>query len=181
MSDSPTKNIKDYEDVTVYGLDAETEARLIAEQKELTLCWVTKDGSPMAVIMSYLRDDDGVFWMTASGQRKRIPAIRRDGRVAIVVTSPGTSMGPGKTVTYKGFATIHDDRETKDWFYTALAERLFGDRGDPDRVTEFANMLDSPRRVIIKIEPGLRVGYDGAKMAAATAKARAEGDLTWDD
>ena len=135
----------------------------------------------MAVIMSYLRDDDGVFWMTASSQRKRIPAMRRDGRVAIVVTSPGTSMGPGKTVTYKGMASIHDDDETKGWFYTALAERLFGDRGVPERVTEFANMLNSPRRVIIRIDPGLRVGYDGAKMAAATEKARREGDLTWDD
>lgn len=174
-------NIKDYEDVTVYGLDPDTEEQLIAEQKELGFSWVTKDGSPMAVIMSYLRDDDGVFWMTASGQRKRIPAIRRDGRVALVITSPGTSLGPGKTVTYKGFASVLDDRETKDWFYRALAERLYGDRGDEDRVAEFANMLDSPRRVIIKVEPGLRVGYDGAKMAAATAKARREGDLTWDD
>ena len=177
---APEKNIKDYEDVTVYGLDDETETRLIDEQKELSFCWVTKDGSPMAVIMSYLRDDDGVFWMTASGQRKRIPAIRRDGRVAMVVTSPGTSLGPGKTVTYKGFATILDDRETKDWFYPALAKRIYGERGG-EREAEFAKMLDSPRRVIIKVEPGLRVGYDGAKMAAATAKARAAGDLSWDD
>ena len=175
------KNIKDYEDVTVYGLDAATEDQLIAEQKELSFCWTTKDGSPMAVIMSYLRDDDGNFWMTASGQRKRIPAIRRDGRVAIVITSPGTSFGPGKTVTYKGMATVLDDPDTKDWFYPALAERLYGGRGAPERVDEFAKMLDSPRRVIVKIEPGLRVGYDGAKMAAATKKAREDGDLTWDD
>lgn len=173
-------NIKDYEDVTVYGLDPDDEEQLIAEQNECTFCWVTKDGSPMAVIMSYLRDDDGVFWMTASSQRKRIPAIRRDGRVVIVITSPGTSMGPGKTVTYKGRATVLDDRETKDWFYPALAERLQAKRG-PERVAEFAKMLDSPRRVIIRIEPGLRVGYDGVKMAIATKKARDAGDLSWDD
>lgn len=177
MSD---ENIKDYEDVTVYGLDPEMEDQLIAEQKELSFCWVTRDGSPMGVIMSYLRDDDGVFWMTASGQRKRIPAIRRDGRVALVITSPGTSLGPGKTVTYKGQVTVLDDADTKTWFYPALANRLYADR-DPSRVDEFAKMLDSPRRVIIKVDPGLRVGYDGAKMRAATAKARAEGDLTWDD
>lgn len=175
------KNIKNYEDVTVYGLDPDMEERLIAEQQELSFCWVTKDGSPMAVIMSYLRDDDGNFWMTASGQRKRIPAIRRDGRVVLVITSPGTSLGPGKTVTYKGNATVLDDDETKKWFYPALAERIYGGRGSQERVDEFANMLNSPRRVIIKIEPGLRVGYDGAKMAAATTKAREAGDLTWDD
>ncbi len=174
------QHIKDYEDVTVYGLDPETEDQLIEEHKELSFCWTTKDGSPMAVIMSYFRDDEGNFWMTASGQRKRIPAIRRDPRVAIVITSPGTSMGPGRTVTYKGTATVLDDDETKAWFYRALAERLYGERGE-ERVAEFANMLNSPRRVIIKIEPGLRVGYDGRKMAEATAKAREAGNLTWVD
>ncbi|MEM9745842.1 MAG: pyridoxamine 5'-phosphate oxidase family protein [Actinomycetota bacterium] len=174
------ENIKDYEDVTVYGLDPGTEDQLIAEQNELTFCWVTKDGSPMGVIMSYLRDDDGVFWMTASGQRKRIPAIRREPRVVLVITSPGTSMGPGRTVTYKGQATVLDDRETKDWFYPALAERLMAPRG-PERVEEFAKMLDSPRRVVIRVDPGLRVGYDGRKMGAATKKAREAGDLSWDD
>lgn len=134
----------------------------------------------MAVIMSYLRTDDGVFWMTASSQRKRIPAIQRDGRVALVVTSPGTPLGPGLTVTYKGQATVLDDRATKEWFYPALAERLYG-RRRPSRVEEFAKMLDSPRRVVIRVDPGLRVGYDGRKMAAATKKARESGDLTWDD
>jgi len=46
--------IKDYEDVTVYGLDAAREAELIEQQNECTFVWVTRDGSPMAVIMSYL-------------------------------------------------------------------------------------------------------------------------------
>jgi len=181
MADEPIRN---YEDVTVYGLDAEREEELIAQQNECSFCWVTKDGSPMAVIMSYLRTDDGRFWMTASGQRKRIPAIRRDPRVALVVTSPGTKMGSGKTVTYKGHAIVHDDaatdwEATKAWFYPALAARLMGRYG-PEREREFAMMLDSPRRVIVEIVPGLRVGYDGEKMRKATDEARAAGVLHLD-
>lgn len=168
------KLITNYEDVTVYGLDREREDQLIDEQLECTFGWVTKDGSPMAAIMSYFRTEDGVFWMTASGQRKRIPAIRRDARVVVTVTSPGTSMGPGKTVTYKGIATVHDDEETKQWFYPRLAERLYG-RRKPERVAEFAKMLDSPRRVVISIAPTVRVGYDGDKMGEATRKAREAG------
>jgi general stress protein 26 len=168
------KPITNYEDVTVYGLDPERETQLIDEQLECTFGWVTKDGSPMAAIMSYFRTEDGVFWMTASGQRKRIPAIRRDGRVVVTVTSPGTSMGAGKTVTYKGIATVHEDEETKQWFYPRLAERLYG-RRNPDRVAEFAKMLDSPRRVVISIAPTVRVGYDGDKMGEATRKAREAG------
>jgi general stress protein 26 len=179
-----TMPIKDYEDVTVYGLDVEREAELIEEQNECTFCWTTKDGSPMAVIMSYLRTDDGHFWMTASRQRARIPAIQRDPRVAIVITSPGTPMGPGKTVTYKGTAVVHtpedaDFDDVKGWFYTGLAERLMGRRG-PERVVEFAHMLDSPRRVIVEITPTLRVGYDGDKMGAATTESRKAGALNWD-
>jgi len=170
--------IKDYEDVTVYGLDPDREVDLIDQQNECTFVWTTKDGSPMAVVMSYLQRD-GKFWMTASGQRKRIPAIRRDPRVAIVITSPGTKLGSGKTVTYKGTARVLDDDETKAWFYPALAERLMS-RWGQQRVDEFANMLNSPRRVIIEITPTLRVGYDGDKMRQATDDSRSAGALKWD-
>lgn len=174
-----TKNIRDYEDVTVYGLDVDREDRLVDEQNECTFVWVTADGSPMAVIMSYLRTADGTIWMTASGHRKRIPAIRRDPRVAVVITSSGTSMRAGKAVTYKGIATVHDDADTKAWFYPALAERLMGKYG-AERVTEFAHMLDSPRRVVVAIATGLRVGYDGDKMGRATTESREAGALNWD-
>jgi hypothetical protein len=178
---SEERLITNYEDVTVYDLDAEREDQLIAAQNELTFCWSTQNGSPMAVIMSYLRTPDGHFWMTASGQRKRIPAIRRDPRVVMVITSSGTDMRAGKTVTYKGNAVVHDVEsptwaETKGWFYPALGERLYGRRG-PERVTEFAAMLDSPRRVIVEVVPGLRVGYDGDKMANDTLKSRTAGLL----
>jgi hypothetical protein len=165
--------ISDYEDVSVYGLDAEREADLVEQQNECTFCWTTHDGSPMAVIMSYLRHE-GRFWLTASGQRKRIPAVRRDGRVAVVITSSGTELGPGRTVSYKGTARVLDDDATKAWLYPALAERLVGHLG-PKRVAEFTRFLDSPRRVILEVTPGLRVGYDGSRMAAATKEARAAG------
>jgi general stress protein 26 len=169
------EHITNYEDVTVYALDDPKERELIDQQNECTFAWVTKDGSPMAVIMSYL-EKDGRFWMTASGQRKRIPAIKRDPRVVVVITSTGTKMGAGKAVTYKGTAIVHDDDETKAWFYPALAERLMSRWGE-ERVKEFAQMLDSPRRVIIEIVPGLRVGYDGDKMREATNRSREAGIL----
>ena len=75
--------IDSYEDVTGYGMDPDVERELIAKQNECTFNWVTKDGWPMGVIMSYL-ERDGHFWLTSSGQRKRVPAVRRDGRVSIV-------------------------------------------------------------------------------------------------
>jgi hypothetical protein len=172
---SEPRHSRDYEDVSVYPLDGEDERRLIEQQNECTFIWDTADRGPMGVVMSYLVSG-GRFWLTASAQRKRIPAIRRDPRVAVVITSSGTPMGPGQALTYKGIAIVHDDDETKAWFYPALAERLMGARG-PGRVAEFATMLDSPRRVVIEVVPGLRVGYDGRKMGRATVASREAGVL----
>jgi hypothetical protein len=52
--------INDYKDVSVHRLDPAREGRLA-------------DGASM----SYLYRD-GRFWLTASGERKRLTAIRRD-------------------------------------------------------------------------------------------------------
>jgi len=172
------KLITNYEDVTVYGLDPEMEELMIAQQKELTFCWTTKDGSPMASILSYFYDG-GKFWMTSTAHRKRVPAIRRDPRVALVVTSTGMQMGGSRTVTYKGTARVLDDAATKAWFYPMLADRLYG-HIDEKRAKEFALMLDSPDRIIIEVTTGLRVGYDGSKMAEATRKSREAGILKID-
>ena len=41
-------------------------------------------------------------------------------------------------------------------------------------------MLDSPDRIVIEVTPGLRVGYDGTKMGAATTRSREAGILKVD-
>ena len=155
-----------YEDVTVFGLDDDVEAEMLHAQNECTFIWSNKEGWPVGVIMSYVFRD-GKFWLTASSQRARISAVRRDPRVCIVVTSTGSKMARNKTVTYKGMCTLHEDQATKDWYYPALAGVIRPD--DPAGRDLFAKFLDSPRRVILEVEPTQRIGYDGAKMGAATA------------
>ncbi len=163
------QHISDYEDVTAYTLDDDDELEMLDLQNELTFMWANKEGWPVGVIMSYVFHD-GRFWLTASKQRARISAVRRDPRVSVCVTSVGTSQGPGRTVTYKGRCTIHeDDREIKEWYYRALAEKLYGN--DPERADYFEKFLDSPRRVVLEITPTDRIGYDGRKMGKATREA----------
>jgi general stress protein 26 len=157
---------ENYEDVTVYGLDDNVEAEMLDAQNECTFIWSNKEGWPVGVIMSYVFRD-GRFWLTASSQRARISAVRRDPRVCIVVTSTGSKMQRNRTVTYKGTCTVHDDQATKDWFYPALALAIRPD--DQEGRDLFARFLDSPRRVILEVEPTQRIGYDGAKMGQATA------------
>lgn len=159
---------EDYENVKQYTLDPDNEESLLKTQRELVFMWTTKAGEPVGVIQSYLYHD-GKFWMTCAEFRKRVPAVRRDPRSAVCVTSTGTEMGPGKTVTYKGTTKVHDvdDRKIKDWFYRAFSENLWRDAGE-GYVDRFVDYLDSPQRVVLEFTPGKRIGYDGAKMAAAT-------------
>jgi len=162
MSEHP----ENYEDVTVYGLDDDDEAEMLVAQNECTFIWSNKEGWPVGVIMSYFHED-GKFWLTASSQRARISAVRRDPRVCIVVSSTGSKMARNRTVTYKGTCIVHDDRETKDWFYPKLAMAL---QSDPERRAAFEKFLDSPRRVVLEVETTQRIGYDGHKMGRATAE-----------
>ena len=60
--------------------------------------WANREGWPVGVVMSYVFRD-GSFWLTASGQRLRVAAVSRDPRVAIAVTSKGTTIEHAQTAT----------------------------------------------------------------------------------
>jgi hypothetical protein len=164
--DDDTKH--DYEDVTAYDLDPDDEERLLLAHNECTFVWANKEGWPVGVIMSYVWRRGG-FWLTASSQRARISAVRRDPRVCVVVTSTGSPIPRNKAITWKGRCTVHEDAETKAWFYPELARAL---QPDEARAAQFVRYLDSPRRVVLEVTPTQRIGYDGAKMARATASWR---------
>lgn len=149
-----------YEEVSVYGLDPEDQEALLRENLECTFLWATKDGWPLGVIMSYLWKD-GRVWLTAGAHRHRISAVRRDPRVSVVVTSTGLAMGGGRSITLKGRCIVHEDAETKEWFYPAFSAHLYK---DPARAEEFCKFLDSPLRVVLEVVPEKFITYDGHKM-----------------
>jgi len=166
---SKSNYAEDYEDVTQYPLDEQREFELRHKQRECTFMWTNQQGEPVGVIMSYLDTDDGRLWLTGAEQRKRFPAIKRDPRTCICISSAGTDMGPGKTVTYKGIAVVHDkaNRKIKDWFYPTFARKLYGHVSEA-KVEQFVQFLDSPRRIVVEFIPTKKIVYDGEKMAAAT-------------
>jgi general stress protein 26 len=152
--------LENFEKVSIYPLEPEVKEELLSTQIECVFNWATKDGWPMGVIMSCMWSD-GRMWLTAGANRHRVAAIRRDNRCSVVVTSTGTKLGPGKTITLKGRCTIHEDRETKDWFYPRFASHL---NPDPVGAEDFRKGLDSPLRVIFEIVPEKFISYDGIKM-----------------
>ena len=56
---------------------------------------------------------------------KPVPLSGPPPRVTVVVSSLGSAVEVGKSLTYRGTATVHDDDETKQWFFGALAARRF--------------------------------------------------------
>lgn len=170
-----------YDDVKQYRLDPEREQELLRTGGECTFIWANRAGHPLGVTTAYV-PVDGKIWMTATRERVRIKAIARDGRSAIVISSKGTPMGGGKTVTYKGHTVIHDDRETKLWMYRLLASGLgaAGEHDEGNAFTQgldpamFIRFLDTPERVVLEFIPEMSIPFDGDKMAAGTAQAYAE-------
>ena len=154
--------MEDYEAVSVYNLDPEDMEELLSNGRECTFNWSTREGWPMGVIMSFLWKD-GRFWLTAGAHRHRISAVRRDPRVSIVVNSTGSHMGGGKSVTAKGRCVVHEDRETKDWFYPAFSRHLHPT--DEQAAAGFQAFLDSPIRIVLEVTPEKWITYDGVKMA----------------
>jgi hypothetical protein len=152
--------MENYEEVSQFNLTSGDQETLLKTQNECVLVWRTADGWPVGVVMSYLWQDRKV-WLTASGQRPRVAAVRRDDRVSVVVSSAGTNAPPA-TVTIKGRCTIFEDLETKRWFYPALAAVLIP--RNEKRQAGFVRMLDSPRRVVMRVTPEHLITFDGRKM-----------------
>ena len=103
-----------YEDVTLYVLSDEREQELLEKQIESNFIWTNKEGHGLGVIMNYVARD-GSIWLTATSQRARIKALRRDPRACVVISSMGTDMGPGKQITYKGRLSTWTHRCVSFW------------------------------------------------------------------
>lgn len=168
-----------YDDVKQYRLDPEREQELLKSAGECVFCWANKAGHPLGVITAYV-PVDGKIWMTATKERVRVKAIARDGRSSVVLTSKGTHMGGGKTVTYKGHTIIHEDAKTKHWMYNLLAQGMANRPDDGNEFTRnlkpelFVKFLDTPERIVMEFTSEMSIPFDGDKMAQGTAAAYAQ-------
>jgi hypothetical protein len=146
-----------------YPVEEDRRQALYERQVECAVVWTTAEGWPIGV-MHWFVWHDGAFWVTAGVARKRIAALRRRPESSVIVTSAGTDVGRSVTVTARTVATIHDDAETADWFFPALARKA---HGKTPTAGVFERMLRSTARVVIELRPVAYVTYDAARMHAA--------------
>jgi general stress protein 26 len=150
-----------------FPLDLADQETLLSGQHECALIWRTQDGWPVGTMMTYLWRDNKI-WMTCGGQRPRVAAIRRDGRVCVIVAAqaPGNA---SVAVTIKGRCQLLEDAATKRWYFGQLAHMAF-----PDNENAWQGMLDllsSPDRAVLSVTTEKRFTYDGAKMGQALMSA----------
>ncbi len=150
-----------YDDVSMFTLSEGREQTLLDAQTECCFMWTNKAGDPVGVVMNFVAHDNKL-WITCTKRRKRVAAVAARPRVAIAVTSRGTKIGVSQAITYKGQAIIHDDPETKAWFYPALAARVRPDSEDQQKA--FVDHLTTDGRVVIEIVPDGRIGFDAEEM-----------------
>jgi general stress protein 26 len=152
-----------YEDVSTFTLSGDREQTLLDRQTECTFMWSTESGNPVGVIMNFVHHD-GAFWLTCTRRRKRVAAVEQRPRVAVAISSRGTDIGISQAVTYQGNATVLDDAATLAWFYPLLAAKVRP--GNETAQAAFAKHLDSPGRVVIRVRPDRRIGFDSEAMFA---------------
>ena len=153
--------MKDHEVVSIFPFNDDELDELLTDARECVLMWGTQDGWPVGVLHQFFWRD-GKFWITCTANRHRVAAIKRDPRVSVSVSAMvAFNFEQRGGVTAKGRGVVREDRETKDWFYRALAEKALGD--DDAAVDAFVARLDSPLRIVIEVTPEKWITFNGTK------------------
>jgi general stress protein 26 len=154
---------RDLERMDLAPLEDDDIHELVTMASECTFLFTDADGWPAGVTMSYLYLD-GLFWLTAVTSRQHVRAVERDARVGMVISNSGMALSGRRMVRMKGRATLHRDRATLDAMLPLISVKL-----SPDTAERFRQLLDSPNRVLIRVEPvafpqthdSRKVGGDG--------------------
>ncbi|MDP3968280.1 MAG: pyridoxamine 5'-phosphate oxidase family protein [Nocardioides sp.] len=157
---SPRPGEKDIEDLAAARLSLSGQHELWAAQTEAVFSFL-QDGLPTSVVMSFGVDDAGHFWFATVEGRHQVRAVDADDRVAIAVSSTGTDLAGRRMVALRGTATIHRDRDVVRRTIEWLAPRLA-----PEDPEAFVRLLDSPRRVVLEVEPTrVTSSHDSSRLA----------------
>jgi len=170
--------LEDFDDVSIYGIGPARRQALLARTEECAVVWSTRDGWPVGVQHLYIWRDER-FWVTCTGARKRVPALRARPQSSVIVAFEGE-----QTLTAKTLATVHDHGSAHhDWFYAALAEQALPSQPPAIRdagAEAWIERLDTPDRVVIELVPQKWISFDGRKVKAHGEGSWKPGD-PWDE
>jgi hypothetical protein len=159
--------LQDFEDVSLYTIDADARDALLVRHREAAVVWTTREGWPVGVMHIYLWRE-GRFWVTCTARRKRVAALRARPRSCVVVPFPDE-----RTVSARTLATVHAaGSEHARWFYPELARQVLAEQPEEVRregIEGFVARLESDDRVVIELVPQKWITFDGRKVKAHAA------------
>lgn len=131
--------------------------RLLGEQNECTLCWVTNDGRPAATTVSFVHLD-GDIWMTALETSARVHALRRNSNATVVISGKGSDVGHSRCVSMQGICEITANKDVRDRFFPAFASVVLPD--SKAGATMMANGMNSPENLVLIFKATKVMPYD---------------------
>lgn len=131
--------------------------RLLGEQNECTLCWVTKDGRPAATTVSFVHLDGDIL-MTALDSSARVKALRRNPNATVVISGKGCDVGHSRCVSMQGTCEIAANETVRDRFFPAFASVVLPD--SEAGATMMANAMNSPENLVLIFKATKRMPYD---------------------
>lgn len=157
----------DIENLSVARLDLADQRELWEAQTECVLTFL-QGGEPTGVVMSYLVDEDGIFWFATVEGRRQVRGVEEDPRVAVVVSSTGTDLPGRRMVSLRARARVHRDRAVVLDLVTRLAPRLA-----PQDPQAFIKLLDSENRVVLEVRPTRVTASHDSRRLAGDGRGRA--------
>jgi general stress protein 26 len=131
--------------------------RLLNEQNECTLSWLTRAGLPASTVVSFVLLD-GLIAMTALERSARVTAIRRNPNVALVVSGSGSPVGHSRCVSIQGECEIRGDQETRDRFFPIFSDSVLPDSRKGAEMMEKG--MNTPENLVLLVTPRKLIPYD---------------------
>jgi len=131
--------------------------RLLTEQNECTLSWLTHEGLPASTVVSFVVLD-GLIAMTALAGSARVKAIRRNPNVALVISGSGSPVGHSRCVSIQGECEIRDDSETRNRFFPAFGMAVLPNSHKGAEM--MAKGMNSPENLVLLLKPRKMIPYD---------------------
>jgi len=134
--------------------------KLFKAQNECSLSWVCQDGGPAVTVVSFIYED-GYIWMTAMTSQARVRAIRRNPKVAVVVSGKGSKVGDTRCVSMRGHCEVLDDADIRDWFFPLFSKKVLNNRLGAKMM---AKSMNNASNLVLKFKPEKIIPYDAQSM-----------------